>query len=223
MSEVCKGKLEICANDSFNKLDDLINIQKMKKEKAFKKVADEWNSAHPDSFVNWESLKKAYNRAIKPVVKSVTISRKSTIENPGQCPEKLLVPLDVPMINSTTECTVDTTKYVPIELYTEAQKRIEQLQKTIEDMLPIVDKAMQFELKETVIDSAPEKSTLLPREIIFDFIKQKGNSIQCHALKSDDLTNEKLYSIFVKVREDYKASTPPPAWDTSVTTATGIL
>ena len=103
------------------------------------------------------------------------------------------------------------------------EKRVEQLQKTIEDMLPIVDKAMQFELKEAVIDSAPEKSTLLPREIIFDFIKQKGNTIQCHALKSDNLTNEKLYSIFVKVREDYKASTPPPAWDMDIINATGIL
>lgn len=124
------------------------------------------------------------------------------------------------IIKSTT---IDTTKYVPIELYTEAQKRIEQLQKTIEDMLPIVDKAMQFELKETVIDSAPEKSTLLPRQIVYDFIKQKGNTIQCHALKSDDLSNDKLYSIFVKVREDYKTSTPPPAWDMVIINATGIL
>ena len=122
---------------------------------------------------------------------------------------------------------IDTTKYITIEEHNEKmlklEKRVEQLQKTIEDMLPIVDKAMQFELKETIIDSAPEESTLLPREIVFNFIKQKGNSIQCHALKSDDLTNEKLYSIFVKVREDYKASTPPPAWDMRIINATGIL
>jgi len=121
------------------------------------------------------------------------------------------------IIKSTT---IDTTKYVSIELYEEAQKRIKVLEEAVESMLPYVDKAMSFE---TVPDPAPEKSTLLPRQIVYDFIKQKGNTIQCHALKSDDLSNDKLYSIFVKVRDDYKTSTPPPAWDTSVTTATGIL
>ena len=80
-----------------------------------------------------------------------------------------------------------------------------------------------FGLIEQQIETTPEKSTLLSRQIVYDFIKQKGNTIQCHALKSDDLSNEKLFSIFVKVREEYKTSTPPPAWDMCIINATGIL
>lgn len=229
----CKVKIsvDICGESALNKVSLLIAEQdkigdmspKLSIRDICKQVAEEFNTANEGAHVKWETLRKAYQRAQK--VGTCPQSTEKLVHVPTL--EKELVPLDVPIINSTTECVIDTTKYITIEEHTEKmlklEKRIEQLQKTIEDMLPIVDKAMQFELKETIIDSAPEKSTLLPREMIFDFIKQKGNSIQCHALKSDDLTNEKLYSIFVKVREDYKASTPPPAWDTSVTTATGIL
>lgn len=215
----CKVKInvDICGESALDAVTKLV-VEGMSIRKACDKVAEDFNAKNDGATVKANTLRQSYKRA-----QQVGTCTQSDTKKVGTCTQKKLIQLDVPMINSTTECIVDTTKYVPIELYTEAQKRIEQLQKTIEDMLPIVDKAMQFELKETIIDSAPEKSTLLPREIIFDFIKQKGNSIQCHALKSDDLTNEKLYSIFVKVREDYKASTPPPAWDTSVTTATGIL
>ena len=228
----CKVKIsvDICGESALNKVSLLIAEQakigdmspKLSIRDICKQVAEEFNAVNDGAHVKWETLRKAYQRAQK-----VGTCPQSDTEKVGTCPQKELVPLDVPMINSTTECIVDNTKYITIEEHNEKmlklEKRVEQLQKTIEDMLPIVDKAMQFELKEAVIDSAPEKSTLLPREIIFDFIKQKGNTIQCHALKSDNLTNEKLYSIFVKVREDYKASTPPPAWDMDIINATGIL
>ena len=176
--------------------------------KACEVVAEQYAENYPDEAPkSAKQLRKKFYDAQK-------------VDKPTKVKKTKLVPLDVPMINSTTECIVDTTKYVPIELYTEAQKRIKQLEEAVESMLPYVDKAMSFE---TVPDPAPEKSTLLPRQIVYDFIKQKGNTIQCHALKSDDLSNDKLYSIFVKVREDYKTSTPPPAWDMEIINATGIL
>lgn len=214
----CKVKInvDICGESALDAVTKLV-VDGMTVNKACKQVAEDFNTKNEGATVKVETLRKSYNRAQK-----VGTCPNNSTKKLGHVPtlEKELVPLDVPMINSTTECIVDTTKYVPIELYTEAQKRIKQLEEAVESMLPYVDKAMSFE---TVPDPAPEKSTLLPRQAIYDFIKQRGNTIQCHALKSDDLSNDKLYSIFVKVRDDYKTSTPPPAWDTSVTTATGIL
>ena len=81
---------------------------------------------------------------------------------------------------------------------------------------------LQF-FEKDFIEPAPKKSTLLPRQAMFDFIKKRGSEIQCHALKNDNLDNEKLFNIFVKVREDYKTSTPPQAWDMDIINATGIL
>lgn len=214
----CKVKInvDICGESALDAVTKLV-VDGMTVNKACKQVAEDFNAKNDGATVKANTLRQSYMRAQKVATCSNNSTKKllhvATLE-------KELVPLAVPMINSTTECIVDTTKYVPIELYTEAQKRIKQLEEAVESMLPYVDKVMGFE---TVPDPPPEKSTLLPRQIVYDFIKQKGNTIQCHALKSDDLSNEKLYSIFVKVREDYKTSTPPPAWDTSVTTATGIL
>lgn len=224
MNDVCKGKLEICANDSFNKLDELINVQGMKKEKAFKKVAEDWNAVHPESSVNWESLKKSYNRAIKPTVKSGTMSRKSTNEKPGHCPEKIVVPLDIPMADD----------YVLLqEKYKQAQERIEELVQALNDLTPYANRVVELEeelrlLKESCVAPAEilieqaEVSTLIPRQLVFEFIQKNGTEFQVMALKDESLPNEKLWKVFLKVREQYKASTPPPAWDKIIVNATGI-
>ena len=224
MNDVCKGKLEICANDSFNKLDELINVQGMKKEKAFKKVAEDWNAVHPESSVNWESLKKSYNRAIKPTVKSGTMSRKITDEKPGQCPEKIVVPLDVPLADDYT---------VLQEKYRQAQERIEELVQALNDLTPYADRVVELEeqlrlLKEScvapieILIEQAEISTLIPRQMVFEFIQKKGSELQVLVLKDESLPNEKLWKVFLKVREQYKASTPPPAWDKVIVNATGI-
>lgn len=213
----CKVKInvDICGESALDAVTKLV-VDGMTVNKACKQVAEDFNAKNDGATVKANTLRQSYKRA-QQVGTCTNNSTKKLVHVPTL--EKELVPLDVPMINSTTECIVDTTKYVPIELYEEAQKRIIELQKAIESMLPYVDKAMSFE---TVPDPAPEKSTLLPRQLVYDFIKQRGNTIQCHALKSDDLSNDKLYSIFVKVREDYKTSTPPPAWDMVIINATGI-
>ena len=139
--------------------------------------------------------------------------------------KKVKVVKDIVVDNITT---IDTTKYITIEEHNKIILEYEKacmadVERLLNEILELKNKLNLFENTVSIIERTPEKSTLLPRQIVYDFIKQKGNTIQCHALKSDNLTNEKLYSLFVKVRDDYKTSTPPPAWDTSVTTATGIL
>lgn len=223
MNDVCKGKLEICANDSFNKLDELINVQGMKKNAAFKKVAEDWNAVHPESSVNWESLKKSYNRASKPVVKTGTMSP-SRIKKVGTMSPISVEPLDIPMADD----------YVLLqEKYKQAQERIEELVQALNDLTPYANRVVELEeelrlLKESCVAPAEilieqtEVSTLIPRQLVFEFIQKNGTEFQVMALKDESLPNEKLWKVFLKVREQYKASTPPPAWDKIIVNATGI-
>ena len=137
--------------------------------------------------------------------------------------KKVKVVNDIVVNNSTT---IDTTKYITIEehnkIILEYEKACtEDIDRLMKENSELKSKLQFFE--KDFIEPAPEKSTLLPRQIIFDFVKAKGNTIQCQALKNDTLDNEKLFNIFVKVREDYKTSTPPPAWDIEIINTTGIL
>ena len=58
--------------------------------------------------------------------------------------------------------------------------------------------------------------------MVFEFIQKKGSELQVLVLKDENLPNDKLWKVFLKVREQYKASTPPPAWDKIIVNATGI-
>ena len=135
---------------------------------------------------------------------------------------------NVPKTTSVDNSTIDTTKYITIEEHNKIILEYEKacmsdVERLSKELFEVKNRLSIFESNPNISNTAPEKSTLLPRQIVYDFIKQKGNTIQCHALKSDDLSNDKLYSIFVKVRDDYKTSTPPPAWDMIIINATGIL
>jgi GTP-binding protein EngB required for normal cell division len=147
--------------------------------------------------------------------------------------EKELVPLDVPMINSATECIVDTTKYITIEEHNriifEYEKASFEDAERFTKIISELEKQLQSkhiskeEVNVLIMDQPPEESTLIIRSTIFNFIKRYGNEFQCMALKDDNLPNEKLFKVFVKVREQYKTSTPPPAWNKEIINATGIL
>lgn len=121
---------------------------------------------------------------------------------------------------------VDTTKYIDIVLYEQAQERIKELQNVIDTLLPYIDKVVELEEKVKAFGSEPlkpeEKSTLIKRQTAYNFVKERGNEFQTRALLNDNLVNADLYRIFSKVRETYKLSTPPPAWDTDIINATGI-
>ena len=137
--------------------------------------------------------------------------------------KKVKVVMDIVVDNITT---IDTTKYITIEehnkIILEYEKACtEDIDRLMKENSELKSKLQFFE--KDFIEPAPKKSTLLPRQIIFDFVKAKGNTIQCQALKNDTLDNEKLFGLFVKVREDYKTSTPPPAWDVEIINTTGIL
>lgn len=137
--------------------------------------------------------------------------------------KKVKVVKDIVVDNSTT---IDTTKYITIEehnkIILEYEKACtEDIDRLMKENSELKSKLQFFE--KDFIEPAPKKSTLLPRQAMFDFIKKRGSEIQCHALKNDNLDNEKLFNIFVKVREDYKTSTPPPAWDIEIINTTGIL
>ncbi len=137
--------------------------------------------------------------------------------------KKVKVVKDIVVDNSTT---IDTTKYITIEehnkIILEYEKACtEDIDRLMKENSELKSKLQFFE--KDFIEPAPKKSTLLPRQAMFDFIKKRGSEIQCHALKNDNLDNEKLFNLFVKVREDYKTSTPPPAWDIEIINTTGIL
>jgi hypothetical protein len=132
----------------------------------------------------------------------------------------------VDILPTENNSTIDMSKYITIEehnrIVLEYEKAymidIEKLMNRVSEL----ESRLSFFEKDS-INPTPEKSTLLPRETVFNFVKQHGNAIQCLALLSDYLTNERLYNLFVKVREDYKMTTPPPAWDLEIINATGIL
>ena len=80
--------------------------------KACEVVAEQYAENYPDEAPkSAKQLRKKFYDAQKVGVTCNPPTSKGVTCNPQ---EKELVPLDVPMINSTTECIVDTTKYITI-------------------------------------------------------------------------------------------------------------
>lgn len=234
----CKVKIsvDVCGESALNKVSLLIAEQdktgdmspKLSIRDICKQVAEEFNASNEGAHVKWETLRKAYQRAQKVgTCPQSNTTDKVTICNPH---EKELVPLDVPMINSTT---IDTTKYITIEEHNriifEYEKASFEDAERFTKIISELEKQLQSkhiskeEANVLIMDQPPEESTLINRSTVFNFIKKYGNEFQCMALKDDNLPNEKLFKVFVKVREQYKTSTPPPAWNKEIINATGIL
>ena len=213
MSE-CKVKLsvDICGESALDAVTKLV-VGGMSVNKACKQVAEDFNTTNEGASVKVETLRKAYNRAQK-----VGTCPNSTDEKLVHVPtKKKLVPLDVPMVdNSTTnDCVIDTTKYITIE---EHKAILEKVIFEFEEVIKTLSDSKQEVIEtESVVEKPNAKS--IPRSKVFDFIKSRGNELQVLVLKDEDLSNEKLFRVFVKVREQYKASTPPPAWDKEIVDA----
>lgn len=138
----------------------------------------------------------------------------------------------VPNVKSSTKnsTTIDTTKYITIEEHNTIISAYEKA--CTEDSERLMKKIYELEeelrlLKESCVAPAEilieqAVSTLIPRQMVFEFIQKNGTEFQVMALKDESLPNEKLWKVFLKVREQYKASTPPPAWDKVIVNATGI-
>ena len=237
MSE-CKVKIsvDICGESALDKVTKLVigyvddkgvTCNPLQLKTACKQVADEFNSTNNGAHVKWQTLRQSYYRAQKVG----TCNPPTTIEGVTCNPhEKVLVPLAVPMVNSTT---IDTTKYITIEEHNriifEYEKASFEDAERFTKIISELEKQLQSkhiskeEANVLIMDQPPEESTLINRSTIFNFIKRYGNEFQCMALKDDNLPNEKLFKVFVKVREQYKTSTPPPAWNKEIINATGIL
>jgi hypothetical protein len=172
----------------------------------------------------WQKVAKDKVPTAKEVQEAVNIELSKNVDS---CSQDLpITSLEVPIVPIEDNSTIDMSKYITIEehnrIVLEYEKAcmidIEKLMNRVSEL----ESRLSFFEKDS-INPTPEKSTLLPRETVFNFVKQHGNAIQCLALLSDYLTNERLYNLFVKVREDYKMTTPPPAWDLEIINATGIL
>lgn len=224
MSE-CKVKLsvDICGESALDAVTTLV-VNGMSVNKACKQVAEDFNKTNDGAAVKANTLRQAYKRAQK-----VGTCTNSTNEKLGHVPtKKKLVPLDVPIINNST---IDTTKYITIEEHialiaayekacTEDSERLMKKIHELEEELRLLKESCVAPA-EILIEQA-EISTLIPRQMVFEFIQKKGTEFQVMALKDESLPNEKLWKVFLKVREQYKASTPPPAWDKIIVNATGI-
>lgn len=135
------------------------------------------------------------------------------------------------VVDNITTTTKNCTNCFAHEAENAALKlRVQELQDTITTLLPYADQVIVLEEKlrqltdsSFVAESVVENSNGISREKVFDFVKRYGNEIQCTILKKDTLINVDLFKVFIKVREQYKASTPPPAWDKVIVNATGII
>lgn len=186
---VCKGKLEICPIDSFAKLDSLINVDKIKKEVAFKKVAEEWNNTHPDAVVKWESLKKAYNRSSKPTLEFRDNVPKNTKIKSGTMSRKL----------------EEENEQLKIKI-TELEERIKNLEYSNELLNAELLKSMGIEAPPQ--KSVVEEVILLTRPEVDAAIAHYGNDIQKGVLK-DNKKNSEVFRVFCGVRSRYLENNPP--------------
>lgn len=214
----------ICGNSAVDKVAALM-ASGVGLNEACKQVAIETDKEHGTT-TKWTAVKKKVQRANQ--LGTVSPPKKK-LEHVATL-EKELVPLAVPMVNSTT---IDTTKYITIEEHNriifEYEKASFEDAERFTKIISELEKQLQSkhiskeEANVLIMDQPPEESTLINRSTVFNFIKKYGNEFQCMALKDDNLPNEKLFKVFVKVREQYKTSTPPPAWDKEIINATGIL
>lgn len=127
--------------------------------------------------------------------------------------KKPTVPKPIVVDNSTTTdtCTVDTTKYITIEEHRAV------LAKIIAEFEEVI---ATLSSPDVIVTAPVEKLTKgIARQKVFEFVQKHGNEIQCTVLKDEHLTNEKLFKVFTRVREQYKAATPPPAWDMEIVNA----
>jgi len=223
MNDVCKGKLEICPIDSFAKLDELINVEKVKKETAFKKVAEEWNATHPDAVVKWESLKKSYNRASKPtkefrdnVPKVVKANSGTMSRNKESFNETFLDEID------SLKHQLDKALAENTLLNNAIVECVDNERKLLEKIELLTLHISKLEDKETPAPQ-PQKNMLLTRKEMYEAIAKWGNEFQVMILKGDNVPNIRLYQVFCGVRAAAFSKVPPSGIPERLRKATGCV
>lgn len=117
---------------------------------------------------------------------------------------------------------IDTTKYITIEEHNKVVNDIiiaslkdgENFQKIISELKERLAKY------EPVVETV--KTNTISREAAYTFIKSFGNQIQCTAVQSSVLPDEKLFKLFAKVREEFQHNNPPQTWTSEITNAEKI-
>lgn len=223
----CKVKIsvDICGESALDKVSLLIAEQdkigdmspKLSIRDICKQVAKEFNAANEGAHVKWETLRKAYQRAQKVDTKVGTCTNNSTkklVHVPTL--EKELVPLDVPM--------ADTTKYITIEEYNKALARIKELETILEMQSKVIDECMIQEQKTMDIVPTPEvEKGAIKRAKAFTFVKKFGSDLQVLAITNQNPDNKRLYNLFDKVRLDYLQHSPPTSLESDILDATHII
>jgi len=187
----------------------------------------------PEQIDIWKTVSKGKIPTAKEVQAEVDRRKnkepKNRAQKVGTCPnnstkklghvptlEKELVPLDVPMI--------DTTKYVTIDEYNKALARIKELETILEMQSKVIDECMIQEQKTMDIVPTPEvEKGAIKRAKAFTFVKKFGSDLQVLAITNQNPDNKRLYNLFDKVRRDYLQHSPPTSLESDILDATHII
>ena len=139
--------------------------------------------------------------------------------------------INITTIENCTNCFAHEAENAALKI------RVKELNDTITTLLPYADQVIELEEKLRLLYEEPVSKindsfvaasvvkipNSISREKAFALVKKYGNEIQSTILKKDGLTNEDLFKVFIKVREQYKSTTPPPAWDEEIINADFII
>lgn len=202
IDDVCKGRLEICPIDSFDKISKLVNEEGYKKIDAYKKVADDWNELHPEVPANWKTLKTIYNRNSKPIVnRNKKVSMKPVIEKSfnetfskqqKECTEEQAI-AKCALYNSILKSNI------------ELKLRIKDLEAILDMQSKVIDEYMLKEQRERqpATQTEPELSFFKSRTDIFKITLDLCDKDLKKYLTKTNVANQELFRIFSGIREDH--------------------
>ena len=226
----CKVKIsvDICGESALDKVTKLVTgyiddkgvtCNPLQLKTACKQVAEEFNNSNEGAHVKWQTLRQSYYRAQKVGV----TCNPPKVEKPGQCPEKESTPLEVPMFveeNDDLKNNIDKLLQ-EIEQLKQELKKLESINIMLSSVVDeYVEKEKQWlnVKEEKIVDKGA-----LKREIAFEFIQKHGSALQVKAITIQNPDNERLYSLFDKVRQDYLQHSPPQSLTSDILDATHII
>ena len=217
---VCKGKLELCMNDSFDEITRLINEEGLSKSKASTKVSSEWNTINTGAQVKGDSLRRMYDRAINPQPKKVrTLSEKY--------PEIPII--DISVVDNTTisgcincfavELEADMLKQTIKELRVELASYADIFAQQAEDE----DKQRSQSPAVYGLNKYGLMAGKLPREVAFSFIVEHGNTNQRNLLTISNPKNAQVLNVLKIVIEERLKKVPHSGIPQEILEATEVV
>jgi hypothetical protein len=199
---------KICSESALDSVCKLV-VQGWKVQTACKFVAEEYQRDYPEDKADSRALRLLYYRANpkKKTTKKVYHDTLSTIEKP-------LVFLNVPMVDSTILLLIQEHNQYVKELLEAVKVDSDKFINRIYEL----EEELKLYKKDVIVPAVVEKLNVgIAREKVSDFILKYGEGMQCRAVeRKDSLSNKELFGIFCVVRERYKASIPPSAWDKNI-------